>query len=146
MGTGSIYSLSKKQKLNTESSTEAELVGADDILPQMIWTRNFMMAQGWTVRQNLLYQDNQSAMLLERNGSASRSCRTRHIDIRFFFIKDRIQSGEVEIEYCPTDDMIGDFFTKPLQGQKFYKFRKVIMGEKDELGLQECVGKGTDSV
>jgi hypothetical protein len=74
MGNGAIYSLSKKQKLNTKSSTEAELVGADDILPQMIWTRNFMNAQGWTLQRNLLYQDNQSAMLLEKNGSASSSC------------------------------------------------------------------------
>jgi hypothetical protein len=66
MGTGTIYSLSKKQKLNTNSSTQAELVGSDDILSQMIWTLNFMNAQGWTVKRNLLLQENQSARLLEK--------------------------------------------------------------------------------
>ncbi len=49
MGTGATYSTSKKQKLNTKSSTEAELVGVDDVLPQAIWTKYFMEAQGYGV-------------------------------------------------------------------------------------------------
>jgi hypothetical protein len=51
---------------------------------------------------------------MEKNGKASSGKRTRHINIRYFFVVDRVQSGEVSIEYCPTREMIGDFFTKPL--------------------------------
>jgi hypothetical protein len=129
---GSIHNIARKQKLNTTSSTEAEVVASDDAMPQMIWTRYFLIEQGVEVSRNILYQDNQSAMLLERNGKASSSRRTRHINIRFFFIKDRIASKEIELEYCPTDQMVGDFYTKPLQGAKFFFFRRIIMGEKDE--------------
>jgi hypothetical protein len=132
MGRGGIYSMARKQKLNTTSSTEAEVVGADDVMPQMMWTRHFLLEQGVEVSRNILYQDNQSAMLLEQNGLASSSRRTRHINIRFFFIKDQISSNELELQYCPTDQMVGDFFTKPLQGSKFFFFRKIIMGEEVE--------------
>ena len=66
-GCGSIISISKKQKLNTKSSTEAELIGADDAMPQMLWTRYFLEAQGYGIDENILYQDNMSAMLLEKN-------------------------------------------------------------------------------
>jgi len=51
---------------------------------------------------------------MEKNGRASSSKRTRHINIRYFFVADRVQSNEVTIEYCPTGEMNGDFFTKPL--------------------------------
>jgi hypothetical protein len=129
MGRGAIFSMARKQRLNTTSSTEAEVVGADDAMPQMIWTRYFLQEQGFEISRNVLYQDNQSAMLLEKNGTGSSSRRTRHINIRFFFIKDRISGGEIELEYCPTDQMVGDYFTKPLQGAKFFFFRKIIMGE-----------------
>jgi hypothetical protein len=120
------------QKLNTTSSTEAELVAADDIIPQMLWTRQFLLAQGVEISHNVLHQDNKGAILLEENGIASSSLRTRHINIRYFFIKDRVTANELELQYCPTDQMIGDFFTKPLQGKKFFFFRKIIMGEKNE--------------
>jgi hypothetical protein len=65
----------------TKSSTEAKLVGVSDVLPQVIWTRIFLVAQGYDVRDSLVYQDNKSAILLEENGQASSSKRTRHIDI-----------------------------------------------------------------
>jgi hypothetical protein len=132
LGKGGVYNMSRKQKSNTTSSTEAELVGADDVMPQMIWTRHFLLEQGVEVSQNILFQDNKSAILLETNGQASSSRRTRHINIRFFFIKDRISSKELELQYCPTDQMVGDFFTKPLQGSKFFFFRQIIMGEEVE--------------
>ena len=126
MGKGSVYSTSVRQKLNTKSSTEAELVGVDDVMPMVLWTRYFLEAQGYNVDTDV-YQDNQSAMLLEKNGRASSGKRTRHINIRYFFVADRVQSGEVRIKYCPTDDMLGDYFTKPLQGSKFRKFRDQIL-------------------
>ena len=67
-GCGSIISISNKKKLNTKSSTEAELIGADDAMPQMLWTRYFLEAQGYGIDENILYQDNMSPMLLENNG------------------------------------------------------------------------------
>jgi hypothetical protein len=127
LGKGSIYSTSVRQRLNTKSSTEAELVGVDDVMPQVLWTRYFLEAQGYGVRDSKIYQDNQSAMLMEKNGKASSGKRTRHINIRYFFVADRVQSGEVSIEYCPTGEMLGDFFTKPLQGSQFRKFRNAIL-------------------
>ena len=48
--------------------------------------------------------------------------------MRYFFIKDRIDKGEVSVDYCPTYLMLADFFTKPLQGRMFQLFRNVIMG------------------
>jgi hypothetical protein len=127
MGTGATYSTSKKQKLNTKSSTEAELVGIDDVLPQALWTKYFLEAQGYGT-DTLLYEDNQSTMKLAENGKASSGKGTRHINIRYFFITDRIARKEVAIQYCPTKEMVADYFTKPLQGELFYKFRDQIMG------------------
>ena len=74
-----------------------------------------------------MYQDNQSAILLERNGKYSCSKRTRHIDIRYFYITDRIRAKDLKVEYCPTEDMIGDFFTKPLQGALFRRHRAKLL-------------------
>jgi hypothetical protein len=127
MGTGAAYSTSKKQKLNTKSSTEAELVGIDDVLPQALWTKYFLEAQGYGTNA-LLHQDNQSTIKLSENGKASSGKGTRHINIRYFFITDRIARKEVAIQYCPTKEMVADYFTKPLQGELFYKFRDQIMG------------------
>ena len=82
LGKGAIYGMSTRQKLNTKSSTEAELVGASDVMPQVLWTRYFLESQGYPIRDNILYQYNQSAMLLENNWCGSSSRRTRHINIR----------------------------------------------------------------
>jgi hypothetical protein len=119
---------STKQKLNTRSSTETKIVGDDDFMPAICWTRYFMKAQGYRVKDNVLFQDNKSSILLEKNGKASSSKRTKHINIRYFFITDRVKNEEVSVVWCPTGDMIGDFTTKPLQGALFRKFRDHIMG------------------
>ena len=137
LGDGAIISVSKKQKLNTKSSTEAELVGVDDVLPQVLWTRQFLIHQGWEINDSVVYQDNKSAILLETNGMASSSKRTRHINIRFFFIKDRVAAGEISVQYCPTEDMWGDYFTKPLQGNRFLQIRQIIMNEPGERSVLE---------
>jgi hypothetical protein len=128
MGQGASGAQSSKQKLSTKSSTEAESVGVDDNISQVIWCRYFLEAQGEVISDNIVYQDNQSAMKLERNGTKSSGKRMRHINIRYFFVTDRIAAGELNVEYCPTLDMIGDYFTKPLQGSLFRKFRNTILG------------------
>ena len=127
MGGGAVYGTSTRQKINTTSSTEAETVGIHEVLPQILWTRYFLEAQGFGVEDSIIYQDNQSSILLAKNGRGSSSKRTRHINIRYFFVADRIASKEVKVEYCPTGDMVADYFTKPLQGTLFKKFRDFIM-------------------
>ena len=69
-------------------------------------------------------------MKLEKNGKRSSSKRTRHINIPYYFITDRVANGEVSIEYCPNGDMVGDFHTKSLQGSQFCRFRDIILGIK----------------
>ena len=127
-GKGAVQTISRKQKLNTRSSTEAELVGADDAAVMILWTKMFMEAQGYTIEKNILYQDNKSAILLEVNGKRSSGKRTRALNVRYFFLTDQVEKKNLIIEYCPTDDMVGDYMSKPLQGQKFRKFRDEIMG------------------
>jgi hypothetical protein len=73
LGKGSVYSTSVKQKLVTRSSTEAEVVVVHDVLPQMLWTAYFLKGQGVHVSDLILFQDNMSAILLEKNGRASAS-------------------------------------------------------------------------
>jgi hypothetical protein len=128
MGRGFPIVSSIKQKLNTQSSTERELVGVDNMMPIVVWSWYFLMAQGYGVTQNLLLQDNRSSMLLERNGKASSGKRTRHINIQYFFITDRINMKEIEIKWCPTKKMVADFTTKPLQKSHFRRLHDLIMG------------------
>ncbi len=130
MGKGAILSQSNKQKLNTKSSTEAELVGADEITNLLLWTKHFLDEQGCKA-EHVLNQDNTSAIQLENNGRESAGRRSRHLDIRFFHIKDRIANGDLTVKFCPTDQMVADFMTKPLQAKKFKKFKKEIMNIKD---------------
>jgi hypothetical protein len=100
IGSGAAYSTSIRQKLNSKSSTEAELVAVDDVFGQVLWTQNFMEEQGYDIGPAKVYQDNQqSVMLLETKGLASSSKRTRHIQIRYYFVADKIKSGDVTLEY-----------------------------------------------
>ena len=99
---------------------------------------------------NVIYQDNQSAMCLEGNGRSSCGRQTRHFATRYFYVTGRIRAKELRIEYCPTEDMLGDFFTKPLQGSLFRQMRQAMMnlpiptaGGSDASTSQECVGART---
>jgi hypothetical protein len=94
----------------------------------ILWTKLFLEEQGCDINSNILYQDSKSAILLETNGKKSSGKRTRALNIRYFFLTDQVEKGNVTIVYCPTDDMVGDFHTKPLQGEKFRKFQNAIIG------------------
>jgi hypothetical protein len=126
VGSGPIFVKSSKQKLNSKSSTEAELIAVSDVLSQVIWTRDFVLEQGYPAGPSVLYQDNTSAMALAQKGYSS-SEKTRHVNIRFFFVKDTIESGEVKIEYMPTDELLADILTKPLQGKRFRSLRARLL-------------------
>ena len=104
------------------------MVGASDYLGHLIWVRIFLEAQGYGLKKNVFYQDNMSAMKLEKNDRMSSGEKTRHIDIQSFFMTDRIKSEGIDVVHCPTTEMLADFFTKLLQGALFKKFKRVLMG------------------
>ena len=150
-GNGGVMATSSKQKLNTLSTTESELVACSDYTKKgALFSKLFLQAQGYDLK-TIVYQDNESAIRLEKNGRRSCSQRTRHIDIRFFYVQDLIEKGIIKLEYCPTELMIADFFTKPLQGALFHRLRDVVMGKVsikqllDAYDKQERVGKETKS-
>ena len=126
-GKGAVLSYSQKQKINTKSSTESELVGMDDALSRVIWGLYFTEAQGYTIDQNIAFQDNQATMRLEVNGAMSQSRHTKHINARYFMVKDRIDEGELEVQYCPTEKMWTNVLNKPEQGAKFRLDRAELM-------------------
>jgi hypothetical protein len=128
LGRGFPIVSSTKKKLNTRSSTETNIVGADDFMLTIFWTHYFIKAQGYDVKDNVLFQDNKSSILLEKTGKDSSIKRMKHINIRYFFTTDRVSKKEVSVTWCPTGDMSGDYTTKPLQGGLFWKFRDQIMG------------------
>ena len=123
---GAVNAKSTKQKLVSKSSTEAELIAVSDSSSQIIWTRDFLANQGYNTGPANIYQDNQSTIKLVEKGKST-SEKTRHINIRYFFIKDRVDNGELIIRYLPTDHMIADILTKPLQGTLFIKLRNLLL-------------------
>jgi hypothetical protein len=126
IGKGPLYAKSSTQKLNSKSSTEAELIGLSDSANQVIWTRNFLISQGYDIGPAIVYQDNQSTIAMVKNGK-SNSERTRHIAIRFYFVADRVASKEIKLEYMSTSDMLADILTKPLQSHLFLRLRDQLL-------------------
>ena len=112
-------------------STESEIIGVDDHIPGVLWTLRFLGSQGFKVNNNITDHDKQSAILMERNGKHLCGKKTRHIDMRYFFITDRIEHNEVSVEYCPREEKAGDYSTKTLQGATFCRHRDTIIKLED---------------
>ena len=119
LGTGTMHQKSSVQKSNVKSSTEAEKVGTSEYMPYNVWFSHFMTVQGYKIEDNVLFQDNQSAINLENNGRRSCTGKSGHVNIRYFFVKDLVDKKKVRIIYCPTGKMLADFYTKPIQGALF---------------------------
>jgi hypothetical protein len=137
------------------SSTEAEFAGVDEVAPYMLWKRFFMQEQGLQIEESILNHDNLSDMLLETSWKEPSSKRMKYIRVRHFFIKDNIKSGDITLKHCPVTDMLGDHFTKPLQGRMFQNFRAEIQGipldppdsdlgwDRDEERTENTMGSST---
>jgi hypothetical protein len=85
----------------------------------IVWSHNFLKAQGYAMVDNILHRDNRSAILLEKNGKMSSGKRTKHIAICYFFVTDRIRAGEISPKWCPPGEMIADFLTNRFRGPCF---------------------------
>jgi len=131
VGQGNILAKSTKQELVCKSSTEAELVTLSDAVSMSAWTIQFLKGQGYNVKANL-FQDNLSTIALANNGRST-SDRTRHIYIRYFFIKQYLENGTMILKHCPATDMIADILTKPLQGNQYIRMRNLLMGHEKDL-------------
>lgn len=125
---GAVHCRSVKQQIVSKSSTEAELIGLSDSANQGLFVRTFLLAQGYsTVGPVTIYQDNMSCMALLRRGKSG-SERTRHIAIRYFWVKERVVINEVVIEHKGTKEMYANVLTKPLQGAQFVYERECLTG------------------
>jgi hypothetical protein len=130
LGSGPILAKSVKQKIVVKSSTESELVTLSDATSITAGLLNFLSSLGLQFSPAIMYQDNMSTMRLAHNGR-SNSDRTKHIRLRYFFIKQYLDSGEFELVHCPTDIMIADILTKPLHGETFKRIRAMLLGYID---------------
>jgi hypothetical protein len=155
-----VSSSSNKIKCNT-NSTETELISFADKLTDIIWMCYFVECQGYDINKYVVFQDNMSALLLEKNGRMSSFQCTKHIKAKYFLIKDYYDSGVIDVKFCPTDQMWADVLTKPMQGQKFrdmwaflqncpqdYKDDTEVaspMMPQDVASSWECVGENTKS-
>lgn len=110
---GAISWASRKQELVTLSTAEAEYVAATHAAKECIWLRKLSIPLfGSHSTPTTLYCDNQAALHLATDDNYH--ARTKHIDIRFHFIRQTITDGEINIEYCPTQAMTADILTKAL--------------------------------
>ena len=120
---------SLKQKTVATSSTEAELICIFDGLDYLIWIRNVLTFLGYPQGTTTIFQDNTSTITMAYMGRGSSGSKTRHIDIKYFYVKQFLDSKDLEIDHLGRDNMTADFFASPRQGTVFRRFRGMIMGE-----------------
>jgi hypothetical protein len=126
LGDSTIMARSAKQKTNTKSTAETELIGVSEEFSQSVWTKYWLEDAGYKVNKLNIYQDNKSAIVMLLNGKPSGRA-ARHINIRHFLIKNYIDEGIINLEYVNTDNMLVDVLTKPLQGKKLKFFTSKIL-------------------
>ncbi len=116
---------SKKQASVTKSTTEAEYVALSQATQEAIWMRQLLSDIGCKSEQpTTLYEDNQGAIEISKNARFHN--RTKHIDVRFHFIREKVVSKEVKVIYCSTEDMLADIMTKGLTKKKFQRLRRML--------------------
>jgi hypothetical protein len=128
LGKGTILAGSMKQKINTRSSTESELVAVSDALCNVMFVDNLLRGQHLIVSPVVLLQDKQSTVYMMRNGKGSSSL-TRHIDIRYFWITDLLRAERVVLQISTSKQMSSDTLTKPLQGEAFERHDEVLINK-----------------
>ena len=121
---GTISWKTKTTPLTVLSSAEAELVALCQGVKEAIFIRGLMCDIGRTMRCPMwVLVDNEAVLAMAQN--VGTSDRTKHIAVRYFFIREKIGHGFVRLHHCPTDQMAADLYTKALSGEKFFKFSRV---------------------
>ena len=102
-------------------------MGVDDFMPFMCWNRYFIAAQGYNVNNNCLHQYKKSSIILNKTEKALIIKITKHINIGYFYITNRVKNGKISVVWYPTGDVIGNYMNKPLQCAMFRNFIDQIM-------------------
>jgi hypothetical protein len=119
---------SKKQRTVALSTCEAELYAEAAAIQEMLWLRGLLQELDLNVRSgSVLYGDNQSALAVSANGVKSE--RTKHVDVKYHFITETVESGQVKLQWVPTQQQEADIFTKPLAAPVFLQLRSRIMSQ-----------------
>lgn len=116
---------SSKQRMLARNSTEAELIGLTDKMDHVMRCHDFIVSQGHEPPPPVVYQDNMSTIHLVTVGGG-KGGRTRHLRARQYAMKELVDSGEIQVEYCPTEEMLADMLTKPLGGDRYVRLCKSI--------------------
>jgi hypothetical protein len=122
---------SKKQKVVSRSSTEAELIAMFEGLDYLLYLRRLVQFLGCLKDDDppiTIYQDNTSAMTLAYLGKTSSGSNSKFMELKYFWIKDYLDRRMFKLEYLPTDAMIADFFASPRIGATFRSMRDTILG------------------
>jgi hypothetical protein len=127
VGGASVQAISRKQKIVTKDSTEAELVALSDLVVEVEKCAEFMLEQGIVITGlPTIFQDNNSTISLVTQGGGTQ--RTKHLRVRQHLVKEKIDNKEIIVTYKPTRGMLADVLTKPLQGDLFGNLTAEIMG------------------
>ncbi len=146
MGKGSHFKLFKKSEAEYRKLNRDGIGDSGHVYAQMLWTLYFIQNQGYGAECISLYQDNINTQLLMKSGHFLSSKKTMHIKAKFFFIKDKVDDGEMQVIDCSTKNMWAVMLTKPLQGAAFKKMRAEVMNcsvnyeEKEEEEMSSTTG------
>ena len=108
LGYGIIHDKYYKQKLNTKSLTETQVVGPSDCIGHILYNMWFLKERGYTLSRSIFYQENESVMKMEKNRKRSCVEKSRHISIIYVFIEDVLSRNNIEVVHYPIEIMIAD--------------------------------------
>ena len=115
---------SKKQSCVALSTAEAEYMALSSAAQEAIWMRELNSDLGNPQSQpTLVYEDNQSAIAMTKNPQFHG--RTKHINIKYHYVREQVSKDKICLEYCPTEDMLADALTKGIGPEKFEKLRSL---------------------
>ena len=121
---GAVSWFSKKQATVALSTAEAEYVAVSQAAQEGTWLKRLLTDLGMSDSSTVILEDNQGAIAIAKN--PVNHSRTKHIDIRYHYIRECVQNGQIQVQYCPTIDMKADILTKPLTRQRFECLRRKI--------------------
>jgi hypothetical protein len=140
LGCGPISWKSKKQATVAASTAEAEYMALFNATQEAVWARQLLFELGFPQQKpTVIHEDNQGCIAMSKN--PVRNSRTKHIDIKYQFTREKIQYGTISVQYCPTEYMLADFRTKGLSRDRFQTFvHSASIRDPNSCGTSGSVG------